>query len=345
MIKSDPKSVVPPDDSGSDTFARFKYQAHAIFPLCLFAVTTSDIRSVIPEHLEDIAVEGIGSWRFVQIKTRNPESGPWTLASVLPPSGALQSLWRAYRVVGSGVEATYEMLLEGSLKASDDIQLLGSASDRPKLAEALAGRLEVTKEEAAAFLQRVRVMVAPHRAGIIDRNLRLLAAEAPQRNGTDVQAGYTRVIAAIEEAMVADRLADLWPRVLLDPDLDRNAGRLSRKMLTRSHLADLLRPLLGDRTVTVADTAAAGLAAGCDSAVVRELIAEALSDDELNDLCHDHYPEVYRQYSSGMTGRRKIGLLIEHCARRRCLSQLAERVGEVNGAKYEEFAPRLQSIA
>lgn len=37
MSTIDPKDVEPPDDSGSDTFARFVYQAHAMFPLCLYA--------------------------------------------------------------------------------------------------------------------------------------------------------------------------------------------------------------------------------------------------------------------------------------------------------------------
>jgi hypothetical protein len=346
VIDGDPKTAVPPDDSGSDTFARFRYQAHATFPLCLFAVTTNDIRSVIPEHFEDIAVEGTTGWRFLQVKTRNPGSGPWTLSSVLPPTGALQSLWRAYTHLGTAVDATYEMVLEGTLKSGDDIHSLASPAERRALAETLSTRLSITKNEAEAFLDRVRLMVSPPRTGIADRNIRLLAAQAPSLPSQDIQRTYEQVLAAIEAAMTADRLSDSWPRSVLDPDFDRNAGRLSRKILTRPILAELMKNVIDPTSPrgTDAVSAAARPVADSDSAVVRRFIAEALSDDELNDLCHDYYQEVWRQFTASMAGRRKISLLIEYCVRRRCLRELADRVRKFNAPKYDEFAARLQSV-
>lgn len=157
MAEIDPKTAIPPDDSGSDTFARFKYQAHATFPFCLLAVTTGDIVNVIPEHFEDVAVETKKkSWRFLQIKTRNPETGPWTLSSVLPPAGAMQSLWRAHSHIGERVEATYELVLEGTLKSGDTIHGLTSSADRQALAQAVAKKLKIKKHEAERFLERFR---------------------------------------------------------------------------------------------------------------------------------------------------------------------------------------------
>ena len=85
-------------DWGSDTFARFRYQAEATLPYCLSLVSShSDIQAVIPEHLEDIAIKTDSGWRFLQVKTRNPERGLWGASDLLSKKGgALRSLYRTY---------------------------------------------------------------------------------------------------------------------------------------------------------------------------------------------------------------------------------------------------------
>src|SRR6476646_754998 len=102
---TDLHELVAPDDSGSDTFARFKYQAHVTFPYCLELAKGEDVTDVYAEHIEDIAVCESGSWRFLQVKSRKAERGQWTFGDVIQ-SGAIGSLWRAYRAVGGSVEAT-----------------------------------------------------------------------------------------------------------------------------------------------------------------------------------------------------------------------------------------------
>ena len=84
----------PPDDTGADTFRRFRYQAHVIFRFCLDCALVGNVTSVLPEYFEDVALElSSNSWRFAQIKTRNPDQGPWTLADLLKKKGgALRSL-------------------------------------------------------------------------------------------------------------------------------------------------------------------------------------------------------------------------------------------------------------
>ena len=39
---------------------------------------------------------------------------------------------------------------------------------------------------------------------------------------------------------------------------------------------------------------------------VRALIDRALSEDEIRDLCFDHYPEVYRELAAAMSRRECI---------------------------------------
>src|ERR671919_692299 len=94
-----PLSVTPPDDTGSDTFRRFRYQAEVAFPFCLDTALIGNVISVIPEHLEDLAIEfADGSWRIIQIKTRDPGQAPWTLATLLGgDGGAFRSLLRTHR--------------------------------------------------------------------------------------------------------------------------------------------------------------------------------------------------------------------------------------------------------
>ena len=41
------------------------------------------IAAVVPEHHEDIALDCGPSWRYLQVKSREPDLGLWTLAQLL----------------------------------------------------------------------------------------------------------------------------------------------------------------------------------------------------------------------------------------------------------------------
>ncbi|MGK2850550.1 MAG: dsDNA nuclease domain-containing protein [Candidatus Limnocylindrales bacterium] len=71
--------MTPPDDSGSDTFARFRYQAYIAAPFALSCAIGGDVRSVVLEHVEDIAVEYAGRWQFIQVKTRDAGLRRWRM--------------------------------------------------------------------------------------------------------------------------------------------------------------------------------------------------------------------------------------------------------------------------
>ncbi len=73
-------SITPPDDSGSDAFSRYCYQAHVAFPYCLDCALDGGVLAVVPEHFEDIAIERADYWQLIQIKTaQNEDLGPWKL--------------------------------------------------------------------------------------------------------------------------------------------------------------------------------------------------------------------------------------------------------------------------
>jgi len=53
---TDLKELVSLDDGGSDTVARYKYQAHVTFPYGLELVAGETVTDLSAEHVEDIAV-------------------------------------------------------------------------------------------------------------------------------------------------------------------------------------------------------------------------------------------------------------------------------------------------
>ena len=116
-----PLDITPPDDTGSDTFRRHRYQAEVAISFCVDCVLIGNVASVIPEHLEDLAIEfADGSWRIIQIKTRDPGQAPWTLAALLgSDGGAFKSLLRTHRALaGIGGRIGYELRLEGPSAAT-----------------------------------------------------------------------------------------------------------------------------------------------------------------------------------------------------------------------------------
>ena len=91
--------VDPPDNTGSDVLRRYRYQAHIAFPFCLRCCTEQQITSVFVEHFEDVLVQFTDSWHMMQIKTKNPDRGPWKLKETLGKSGGIKGLARTYKVV------------------------------------------------------------------------------------------------------------------------------------------------------------------------------------------------------------------------------------------------------
>ncbi|OMI39519.1 hypothetical protein [Streptomyces sparsogenes] len=80
-----------------------------------------------------------------------------------------------------------------------------------------------------------------------------------------------------------------------------------------------------------------------NAGAVRALVDRALSEDEIRDLCFDHYPEVYRELAAAMSRRECIRRLVAWCHARQQLGALVARVAELNAEAVAAHADALAS--
>jgi hypothetical protein len=242
----------PPDDSGTDALQRFSYQAHVAFQFCLRCAVMGDIAAIIPEHFEDLAIELDAKWRMTQIKTRDPERGPWELTDLLSSSGgAFRSVLRSHRALaeaGVDKQVEYEVRLEGAIKRGDPAEefTVGSGGLTQPTRERCATRLGLTESEKGELLDNITVR--PRQASretIVASNLRLLGIAGRHLSHEALEEMYRRVVARIEQAMKAELLEQEWPSVLFEPDNADAAlaARVEAKRLDKGILVPLFEGL------------------------------------------------------------------------------------------------------
>ena len=78
-------------------------------------------------------------------------------------------------------------------------------------------------------------------------------------------------------------------------------------------------------------------------AILRQLLNNAFSDEELTTLCFDYFPSVYDTFGTSMSKSQKIQNLIEHCKRNLGEEHLLEIIHARNPAQFARFEPRLHS--
>jgi tetratricopeptide (TPR) repeat protein len=78
-----------------------------------------------------------------------------------------------------------------------------------------------------------------------------------------------------------------------------------------------------------------------DPGVVRSLIDQALSEDEVRDLCFDHFHQVYLELAAAMSRRECIRRLVAWCYAHGQLRELVGLVAEVNPEVTAKYATRL----
>ncbi len=81
-----------------------------------------------------------------------------------------------------------------------------------------------------------------------------------------------------------------------------------------------------------------------DPSTVRNLVESALGDEELNVLCHDHFPEVFKQFTTGQSREYKILLLVEFAFRHGCMDKLLTVVQNAAPLQYTHFMSRVHDI-
>ena len=240
----------PPDDSGSATFARYRYQAHVAFGDCLRCALLDDVSAVVLEHFEDIALELPNDClELIQVKSRMAGRGPWTLGDLLGANGPLKSLLRTHRALSAPCpRLTLTARLEGPLKSGDDANLLlrGVEHIPAAMLTRCAQSLELSEADCEEFLQHLHV--APDLPSVRDiaaTNIRKLGLAYPHARVAEIEACYSRVLARVESAMDGSALGDEWPSCLratapLSTDV---AARLTAKTLTKDILMPLFAPL------------------------------------------------------------------------------------------------------
>lgn len=78
--------------------------------------------------------------------------------------------------------------------------------------------------------------------------------------------------------------------------------------------------------------------------LVRHLINDALTDDEIRNLCFDHFRSVYDQLSPAMSRTECIRRLVQWCYENRQFGELLIHLKSQNATTYGEYAGRLAAI-
>ena len=228
-------------DWGSDTLARFRYQAEVTLPYCLSALLfQNDIIAVIPEHLEDIALQTTTGWRFIQVKSRDPERGLWRANDLFAKrGGALRSLYRTY-LLTIGEDYPLELMLEGAVMTKDPIGKLRPNQDRSELVPLVMTKLKVPQACAEEFLRRVTLNEsAPSRFDIRSTNARLLHGHARSLTHPELEDLHNSLLEEIENAMRCESMGAHWPRWVAHPERrsNRKEERLRTKTLDANRLS------------------------------------------------------------------------------------------------------------
>jgi len=75
---------------------------------------------------------------------------------------------------------------------------------------------------------------------------------------------------------------------------------------------------------------------------IRDLLAAAMSDEELTLLCFDHFRNVYESFTTGMSKPQRIQILLDYCERRARVDELLAVVRMERPYQYERFQHQLE---
>lgn len=278
-------AIPDPDDSGSDTSQRYRYQAEAAFGACLDLALRGTVLSVIPERFEDLLIEEQERWRFVQVKTRDPGLNPFSFSDLLGEKGALRSVARTHEAIldfEDGREIRYEIWLERGARNRNEIQRLmlpeRTGPDEGMVA-LCAKRLDVEVAFAQTMLDRCFIRAPlPSRDLIRDSNIRNLQRFNSTIAVTTTEEIYESVIALIETVMRAELLKDDFPACVLQPDgvEEALAQKVAAKRIDGAMVGELFEPLKGGNAAVLEQiTDPEQLTA---SELERKLLAAGVSD-------------------------------------------------------------------
>lgn len=79
-----------------------------------------------------------------------------------------------------------------------------------------------------------------------------------------------------------------------------------------------------------------------NTAAIRDLLKSAFDDQELTELCYDHFPAVHEKISDGTSRSKKIQYLIDFCKRRKQFEDLLAHVQHINPDQYHDFINQIR---
>jgi hypothetical protein len=243
---------LPSDPAGSQTFARFRWQAKIAVLRWLGTLAKDDApEAVVCERVDDVVLVYRARYVFEQLKTK--DRGSWSTAKVCAPKGGLDALirsWNAARAAGLDRVSTFELRLEGPMSA---VRATVSFFEDPTTASAGVRKalveLGLPRKDVGAFLSRLSIHPNTTPRGAIDAVLQQ-SVGALWPSMTHVQAGLLveRLLEAAEAAQADERpsitvLQHL--RAAASPD-DADGGTKNerlRPVLSREDLRALTPPL------------------------------------------------------------------------------------------------------
>jgi len=234
----------PPDDTGTDTLKRFRYQAQIALLFCLACARKEKVRSIIMEHFEDIVVEYDDYWHFIQVKTRNADRGPWKLTDAID---GLKSLYRAFNET-SHLEARYSLFIEGAISARDNLNslTLPKTDISDEIIQKISQKLEIEDSECKTFIGAVTVHPnQPPRANITSHNIHLIGQISASTSTREIESLEKKLTDEILRAMSCDRLDNLLYHYIAKVEEleDETKARIDAKRLTSINIADILGSL------------------------------------------------------------------------------------------------------
>jgi Cap4 dsDNA endonuclease len=239
-----PLNQKPPDDTGTDTLKRFRYQAQLALPFCLACARKGKVRSIIMEHFEDIVVEYDDYWHFIQVKTRNADLGQWTLTAAM---NGLKSLYRAFSET-SYLVAKYSLFIEGAISVKDDLNALTHSKRgiSDELVQKVAKKLEIEDFECKTFLEAVTVHPnQPPRAHVTSHNIHLMGQVSASTSTCEIESLEEKLTDEILRAMSCDRLDNFLYHYIAKMEglEDEIRARVDAKRLTAKNITDILGSL------------------------------------------------------------------------------------------------------
>jgi len=253
----------PPEDTGSATQSRYRYQWNCTATACIAMLVEDNITSITCEWHEDYVISfRDGCLELVSVKHREPDRGPWSLTE-LCNAGGLIHLFDRWKIV-SGIAACRISTNAGLKPGTNEARELAEVCSRAK-----AGQSNID-EQLETYATKIAQLIQ-------DRSAQHVATAMERRRGKPASGTARRKIVVDDQQMT---LMDAGSLDILEAEVKRFLIKLqieyslpARPYIRAYNIINLMKPALEKlgRTTEEADR--------YYDSIVR-LIEEANSDND-----------------------------------------------------------------